>query len=201
MAARNVLAMLAHGGLATCLALATLSAGADELNLGRELQPAELAAWDINVFPDGKGLPAGKGTVVDGERVYQAACASCHGMKLEGGLGPALTGGKGSLTTNKPLKTVGSYWPYSTTLFDYIRRAMPFQAPQSLSNEDVYSVSGYILHVNGLMKADDVVDAKTLQAVQMPNRNAFYVDDRPDAKSKRCMKDCLRDTAKSKAGH
>jgi cytochrome c len=177
------------------------SAAADELNLGRDLTAAELAGWDINVFPDGKGLPPGKGTVADGERVYQNACAACHGMKLEGGLGPALTGGKGSLTTMKPLKTVGSYWPYSTTLFDYIRRAMPFQAPQSLSNEDVYSVSGYILYVNGLMKADDIVDAKSLQAVQMPNRNAFYVDNRPDAKSKRCMKDCIRDSPPKAASH
>lgn len=177
--------------LAALAAGLALAASADETRLGREPTAAELAGWSINVYPDGRGLPPGKGSVADGERIYQAACASCHGAKLEGGMGPALTGGQGSLATAKPLKTIASYWPYSTTLFDYIRRAMPFQAPQSLSNDEVYSVAGYLLHANGLMKADAVVDAASLQAVQMPNRNAFYVDDRPDAKNPRCMKNCL----------
>lgn len=173
--ASTVLAPLAH---------------AVELNLGQVASPEEVAGWNIDVFPDGTNLPAGMGTVVHGKEVYMASCAGCHGPNLEGGFGPALTGGKGSLTSQKPLKTVGSYWPYATTLFDYVRRAMPFQAPQSLSNEDVYSVSGYILSVNGLLASDATVDASVLTKLQMPNRNSFYVDDRPDAKTPRCMRNC-----------
>jgi len=120
-------------------------------------------------------------------------CVACHGVKLEGGLGPALAGGVGSLTTDKPLKTIGSYWPYATTLFDYnyIRRAMPFQAPQSMSNDDVYSVTAYLLNKNGILPANATVDASNLAKVKMPNRDNFYVDDRPDVKGVRCMKDCL----------
>jgi mono/diheme cytochrome c family protein len=175
--------------LAATTALAPL-AHAGELNLGRVASPEEVAGWNIDVFPDGTNLPAGKGTVVHGKEIYMTSCAGCHGVNLEGGLGPALTGGKGSLTSQKPLKTVGSYWPYAPTLFDYIRRAMPFQAPQSMSNEDVYSVSGYILSVNGLLPSDATVDGGVLTKLQMPNRNAFYVDDRPDAKTPRCMRNC-----------
>lgn len=181
-----------------CRLLAILSAAgglgplahAAELDLGRVASPEEVAGWNIDVFADGTNLPAGKGTVVRGKEVYMASCAACHGADLKGGLGPALTGGKGSLTSQKPLKTVDSYWPYAPTLFDYIRRAMPFQAPQSMSNEDVYSVSGYILSVNGLLPADATVDASVLTKLQMPNRNSFYVDDRPDAEASRCMRHC-----------
>lgn len=177
------------GIAASCAAFAP-PVHADDWNIGRAVTPQELAGWSITVFADGTGLPAGEGTVARGQQVYQASCASCHGAKLEGGLGPALAGGKGTLATDKPLKTVGSYWPYASTLFDYIRRAMPFQAPQSLSNDDVYSVSGYILHVNGLLAADSTVDAAVLRKVEMPNRDGFYVDNRPDVKDQRCMKDC-----------
>ena len=201
MAARNTLThvrrrlpVAAFAALAAAVALTgslALAAGPANLSLGREATPAEIAGWNIDVFPDGKGLPPGKGTVAKGERVYQAQCLACHGAKLEGGIGPALVGGQGSLATEKPMKTVGSYWPYASTLFDYVRRAMPFQAPQSLSNEDVYSVSGYILHVNGLMAANASVDAKSLVAVKMPNRDGFYVDNRPDASNPRCMQHCL----------
>lgn len=182
----------------TALALACTAvgtAGAAELNLGRVATPTEIAGWDINVFPDGTGLPSGRATVAQGKVSYQDNCASCHGDKLEGGFGPALTGGRGSLTTEKPMKTVGSYWPYPSTLFDYIRRAMPFQAPQSLSNDEVYALTGYILHVNGLMDPDATIDAKSLIALRMPNRDAFYVDDRPDVNASRCMKDCLSKAA------
>ena len=188
MAARNRTSQL----LGILLASSVLSplARADESNLGRIATPEEIAGWNIDVFPDGTNLPEGKGPVVHGKEVYMASCAGCHGASLEGGFGPALTGGKGSLTSPKPKKTVGSYWPYATTLFDYVRRAMPFQAPQSLSNEDVYSVSGYILSVNELLPSDATVDASVLTKLQMPNRNAFYVDDRPDAKTPRCMRNC-----------
>jgi cytochrome c len=159
-------------------------------NLGRHLTKAELAGWNIDVSGDGTGLPPGQGTVTQGEKVYQTQCLACHGVNLEGGLGPALAGGVGSLTTAKPLKTIGSYWPYAPTLFDYIRRSMPFQAPQSLSDEEVYSVTAYLLHKNDILPATATVNAKTLAAVKMPNRDNFYVDDRPDVKATRCMKDC-----------
>ncbi|MFW7347395.1 MAG: c-type cytochrome [Pigmentiphaga sp.] len=178
-------------GIGFCAALVPAASQAGYENLGRHLSKEELAGWDIDVSIDGKGLPRGKGTVSQGEKVYQAMCVACHGVKLEGGLGPALAGGVGSLTTDKPLKTIGSYWPYATTLFDYIRRAMPFQAPQSMSNDDVYGVTAYLLHKNGILPANATVDAASLAKVKMPNRDNFYVDDRPDVKAGRCMKDCL----------
>jgi len=177
-------------GAAAAAMLGMAHANGAELNLGRDVTPEELAGWNITVFSDGTGYPAGKGTVRHGEDVYKASCAACHGAKLEGGLGPALAGGKGTLNTDKPLRTVGSYWPYASTLFDYIRRAMPFQAPQSLSNDDVYAVAGYILNVNGLLPADATVDAEVLKRVQMPNRDGFYVDNRPDVENPRCMENC-----------
>lgn len=188
MAARDRTAPL--WGILLAASVLSPLACAQESSLGRIASPEEIAGWNIDVFPDGTNLPEGSGTVVHGKEVYMASCAGCHGANLEGGFGPALTGGKGSLTSPKPLKTVGSYWPYASTLFDYIRRAMPFQAPQSLSNEDVYSVSGYILNVNGLLPDDATVDASALTKLQMPNRNSFYVDDRPDAKTPRCMRNC-----------
>ena len=178
-------------GLGLSLAFIAPWVQAADLNLGRTITPQELSGWNITVYADGTGYPAGQGSVARGEQVYQSTCAGCHGQKLEGGaLGPRLAGGKGSLATERPVKTVGSYWPYASTLYDYIRRAMPFQAPQSLSNEDVYSVSGYILHVNELLPADASVDAAVLRKVQMPNKDGFFVDTRPDAKNPRCMKNC-----------
>jgi S-disulfanyl-L-cysteine oxidoreductase SoxD len=178
-------------GLGLSFALLSPWAQAADLNLGRVITPQELAGWNITVYPDGIGYPAGQGSVALGEKVYQSTCAACHGQKLEGGLlGAQLAGGKGSLATDRPVKTVGSYWPYASTLFDYVRRAMPFHAPQSLSNDDVYSVSGYILHVNGLLPADAKVDGTVLRAVQMPNKDGFFVDNRPDAKNPRCMRNC-----------
>jgi len=188
MDARNAFIAAAIGG---CAMLVPAASQAGYENLGRHLSKEELAGWDIDVSIDGKGLPRGKGTVAQGEKVYQAMCVACHGVKLEGGLGPALAGGVGSLTTDKPLKTIGSYWPYATTLFDYIRRAMPFQAPQSMSKDDVYSVTAYLLNKNGILPANATVDASNLAKVKMPNRDNFYVDDRPDVKGVRCMKDCL----------
>ncbi|GAA4337025.1 cytochrome c [Pigmentiphaga soli] len=179
-----------YAGIALgCMLSCTAHAGYD--GLGRAPTAAEIAGWNIDVDPSGTALPKGGGTVAGGQKIYQTMCVSCHGMKLEGGLGPALVGGQGTLASDKPVKTVGSYWPYATTLFDYIRRAMPFQAPQSLTNEQVYSVTGYVLHMNGLLPADAEVNAKTLMSVKMPNRNGFYLDDRPDARNVRCMEHCL----------
>lgn len=178
-------------GLLCAFALTHASAQS-QYGLGTKATEAQIASWNIDVAPDGKALRPGRATVADGEKVYMNSCVSCHGVKLEGGVGPALAGGEGTLTTDKPLKTVGSYWPYATTLFDYIRRAMPFQAPQSLSNEQVYAVTGYILHMNKLLDANATVEASTLVDVKMPNRDGFYTDDRPDSKAVACISNCLK---------
>ena len=164
----------------------------DFKGLGSPAGQEQIAGWNIDVFPDGTGLPDGQGTVALGEKVYQTQCMSCHGANLEGGLGPKLVGGKGSLASDKPVKTIGSYWPYATTIFDYVRRSMPFQSPQSLSDEDVYSVTAYLLSKNDILPGDATLDAKKLAAVKMPDRDNFYVDDRPDTSNERCMKDCLK---------
>ena len=142
---------------------------------GRTPTEAEIAAFDIDVRPDGQGLPPGHGSVAEGARVFAGACASCHGEKGETAAqtGAVLVGGQGTLASAKPLKTIGSYWPYATTLFDYIRRAMPFNAPQSLSNDEVYAVTAYLLSLNKIVPGDTVLDAGNLAKVQMPNRDGF----------------------------
>lgn len=164
----------------------------DYENLGKHLSEEELAGWNIDVLTDGQGLPPGEGTVAEGKLLYQTQCLACHGANLEGGaLGPALVGGEGSLTTDKPVKTIGSYWPYATTIFDYIRRAMPFQTPKSLSNEEVYGVTAYLLHKNNILPETATVGAENLASIKMPNRNNFYIDNRPDVKAAQCMEECL----------
>jgi cytochrome c len=169
----------------------TLPAGSQtRYGIGRTATPAEVAGWNIDIDRDGANLPPGRGTVAHGKEIFDTQCAACHGAKGEGGIGDKLTGGQGTLAGKAPVKTVGSYWPYATTLFDYIRRAMPLNAPQSLSNDDVYAVSAYVLHLNGLLPADATFDAKALMAVKMPNRDKFLNDPRPDVKDARCMKDC-----------
>lgn len=172
------------------LAIALPCAAQTHYGFGRPATPAAIAGWDIDVAPDGKNLPVGSGTVARGREVYNEQCAVCHGPTGEGGVGDKLVGGMGTLSTPKPVKTVGSYWPYATTLFDYIRRAMPLNAPESLSNEDVYAVSGYVLFLNGLVAESATIDAGTLISLKMPNRDGFVGDPRPDVKSARCMKDC-----------
>jgi cytochrome c len=163
----------------------------ERYDIGRPATPAEIAAWNIDVGgKDGSNLPSGSGTVERGGVVYAEQCASCHGDKGQGGVGDRLVGGQGTLASPKPVKTVGSYWPYAPTLFDYIRRAMPMNAPQSLSDTDVYAVSAYVLHLNGLLPADAALDAKTLSAIKMPNRDKFVGDPRPDVKIPACTKDC-----------
>ncbi len=142
-------------------------------NLGVELSHEDLAAWDIAIGPDGSNLPPGGATAADGKGLYVEQCASCHGMDGEGGAADRLVGGIGSLAGDAPVKTVGSYWPYATTLFDFIRRSMPLNAPQSLSDQQVYALSAYILSMNGLVGEGDKMNAETLPAVVMPNRGAF----------------------------
>jgi cytochrome c len=158
--------------------------------IGRVATPAEIAGWNIDIGRDGAGLPPGSGTVSHGREVFEQQCSACHGDKGQGGVGDQLVGGQGTLATPKPVRTVGSYWPYAPTLFDYIRRAMPQNAPQSLSNEDVYAVSAYVLNLNGLLPADATLDAKTLSAIKMPNRDRFVGDPRPDVKNPACVSGC-----------
>ena len=158
--------------------------------IGRAATAAEIAGWNIDIGRDGENLPSGRGNVAHGREVFAAQCAACHGANGEGAVGDRLVGGQGTLATAKPVKTVGSFWPYAPTLFDYIRRAMPQNAPQSLSNEDVYAVSAYILNLNGLVAADATLDAKSLAAIKMPNRDMFVGDPRPDVKNPACEKGC-----------
>jgi len=178
--------------LAAAITLAGLVAAQPQTRygIGRVATDTEIAGWNIDVDREGHNLPATSGTVSRGHQVYDEQCAACHGDKGQGGAGDRLAGGAGTLNTPNPIKTVGSYWPYATTLFDYIRRAMPLTSPQSLSNEDVYSVAGYVLYLNGLLDGDAKVDAKTLLSVKMPNRNMFVQDSRPDVKNPPCMTRC-----------
>src|SRR3984885_9377587 len=180
------IAMLA----AVALACATSAQAQSPYGIGRPATPAEIAGWNIDIDREGHNLPPGSGTVSHGHEVFDQQCAACHGAKGEGGIGDQLVGGQGTLATPKPVRTVGSYWPYATTLFDYIRRAMPQNAPESLGNDDVYAVSAYILHLNGLIPADTPLDAGALRAIKMPNRNMFVGDSRPDVKNPACVTDC-----------
>ena len=172
------------------LACATRAQAQGPYGIGRAATPAEIAGWNIDIDRDGNNLPPGSGSVSHGHEVFDQQCASCHGATGEGGVGDRLVGGQGTLATPKPVRTVGSYWPYAPTLFDYIRRAMPQNAPQSLSNDDVYAVSAYILNLNGLLPADATLDARTLSAIKMPNRSMFVSDPRPDVKNPVCMAGC-----------
>ena len=166
--------------LALCASVLTVApaalveAQAQLPQFGQPITPADIAPWDISIGPDGAGLPPGRGTARQGEAIYVAKCQACHGEKGAGRPNDPLVGGIGSLAPDKmPLKTVGSYWPYATTLFDYVRRAMPFQESQSLTNDELYAVSAYILNLNGIVGSNDVLDAQSLPKVRMPNRDGF----------------------------
>lgn len=150
-------------------------------HIGRPATAGEIAGWNIDVRADGQGLPDGRGSVAQGQAIFAARCAACHGETGEGKPADRLAGGAGTLATAKPVRTVGSFWPYATTLFDFIRRAMPFDAPQSLSADQVYAVAAYVLYLNKIVPADAVLDAASLPKVAMPNRNGFTSPDpRPD---------------------
>src|ERR1700682_1297135 len=172
------------------LACATPARAQSPYGIGRAATPAEIAGWNIDGDRDGNNLPPGSGSVSHGHEIFDQQCAACHGAKGEGGIGDQLVGGQDTLATPGPVRTVGSYWPYAPTLFDYIRRAMPQKAPQSLSNDDVYAVSAYILNLNDLLPADATLDARTLSAIKMPNRSMFVGDPRPDVKNPACMTAC-----------
>ena len=158
---------------AALLALSSAAFGQSP-NLGKPITPEDLAAWDISIGPDGAGLPPGSGTAKQGEAVFTAKCQACHGEKGAGRPNDRLVGGQGSLPGDKPaIKTVGSFWPYATTLFDYVRRAMPYVESKSLSPDETYAVVAYILNLNGVVGDADVINAQTLPNVKMPNRDGF----------------------------
>lgn len=170
--------------------------------LGRPALAEELRAWDIDIRPDGQGLPPGKGSVKDGETLFQARCAPCHGDFGEGtARWPVLAGGRGSLDKDSPLKTVGSFWPYAATLYDYIRRAKPYGNARSLNDAEVYAAAAYVLHLNDIVPADFVLSRDNLVQIRMPNAAGFHDDDR-ETREKRfwsarpCMKACADGTAR-----
>ncbi len=151
----------------------------------------QIKGWDLDVRADGVGLPQGSGSAADGEAIYEEKCAQCHGSFGEGaGRYPVLAGGIGTLRDPRPSKTVGSYWPYAGTLFDYIRRAMPFTAPESLSDDETYAVTAYVLYLNDLIPEDLVLSRDNLPDIHLPNEGHFVPDPRPDTHNRRCMKRC-----------
>lgn len=141
--------------------------------LGVAASREQIAGWDISIPPDGSGLPPGSGTAQDGAKIYAAKCLACHGQEGAGRPNDRLVGGRGTLRDAAPIKTVGSYWPYATTLFDYIRRAMPIVQPQSLSSDEAYALTAYLLYLNEVIAGDDAMNAQTLPRVVMPNRDSF----------------------------
>ena len=160
---------------------AILAAQSPKFGVGRPPTPDEVRGLGAAIAPDGGGLPEGSGTVAEGRAVFAARCASCHGPHGEdGGVGAALAGGNGTLATARPLKTVGSFWPHATTVWDYVNRAMPFDQPGLLTPPEVYAVVAYILNLNGIIEDDVVMNARTLPTVTMPNRDGFVADPRPD---------------------
>jgi S-disulfanyl-L-cysteine oxidoreductase SoxD len=163
-----LLVLVALGGCAT-------AARRETPDLGRAATPAEIAGWDISIPPDGAGLPPGSGTALVGAAVYEQKCQSCHGAKGAGQPNDRLVGGQATLASKTPVKTIGSYWPYATTVFDYVRRAMPYQQPQSLSNDEIYAITAYLLHMNGIIGERDEMNAQTLAKVRMPNRDNFVI--------------------------
>jgi cytochrome c len=183
----NVIIVAALLGGAAASALAQ-----DKPRFGKPITEADIAPWNIDIrAPDGKGLPAGSGKVADGEKIYNAKCLACHGPKAAGGaVYGTMVGGIGSFKTEKRVLTPGSMYPYAPILYDYINRAMPMDKPQTLTPNEVYALSAYLLNLNGLIPAEAVMDANSLPKVKMPNAGNFYVDDRPDTKAVRCMSDC-----------
>jgi cytochrome c len=193
---------LAHA-LIVGLLLAGPAQSAEKLGIGRLATPDEIAGWDIDIRPDGHGLPAGKGTVAQGEPLYMERCAACHGEFGESaGRWPMVAGGQGTLASHDPVKTVGSYWPYPATVMDYIRRSMPFGNAQSLSNDELYAITAYVLYLNDVVTDRDFeLNERNFLSLQLKNRPNFFDDDRETSEKafwnkSPCMKDCLPGAAK-----
>ncbi len=191
---------------AACLAsvMATGALASDKkLNIGREATTDEIAGWDIDIRPDGQGLPVGKGTVKQGEPLYVERCAACHGEFGESaGRWPILSGGNNTLASHDPVKSIGSYWPYASTVIDYIRRAMPFGASQTLTNDELYAITAYVLFLNDIVTSEDFeLSDKNFRTIKLPNESNFFEDDREVSekafwKKTPCMTDCAADEAK-----
>ena len=165
---------------ATVVICAAQAPAGTTFGVGRPPTPEEIRELGSAIAPDGTGLPQGSGTVAAGRELFAAQCARCHGPGGEGDVGPRLVGGRGTLRTPRPLKTVGSFWPYATTLWDYVNRAMPFDQPGRLTPPEVYAAVAYVLNLNGIVAADAVMDATSLPKIRMPNRDGFVADPRPD---------------------
>jgi S-disulfanyl-L-cysteine oxidoreductase SoxD len=185
--------------LALLVALSALPVSAQQPwnTLGRPATSTEIAAWDIDVRPDGKGLPKGRGSVVQGRDLYDAKCAMCHGEFGENNQFLQIAGGVGSLATDQPLRTTGSKLNHATTLWDYINRSMPFQAPKSLTPDEVFGLTAYVLHLNDILPEDATLDERSILVVKMPNRDGFTTrhgfmarDGTPDVNNQRCLRDC-----------
>jgi S-disulfanyl-L-cysteine oxidoreductase SoxD len=172
MSTRNVLRLLA---LVTAAAAIVPCEAQQGPGLGTPISAADLAPWDISIQPDGAGLPPGSGNAAKGAEVYATHCVACHGAGGAGTPNDRLVGGQGTLDQLQQVRTIGSFWPYASTVFDYIRRAMPFLSPQSLSNEDVYAVTAYLLAENGIIEKNATLDAQSLARVRMPNRDGFIM--------------------------
>jgi cytochrome c len=177
---------------------ATGATPARRFGFGTPASAEQIAGWDIDVRPDGRGLPPGRGSVAQGQDIYDAKCASCHGTFGESNDYIAIAGGVGTLATAQPMRSTGSKLNYATTLFDYIRRAMPFPDPKSLTDDEVYALTAYVLNLNDILPADAVLDAKSILAVKMPNRDGFTTahgfmrrDGKPDTHNVPCMRDCI----------
>ncbi len=173
---------------------------AGKLGLGREASPQEIAGWDIDVRPDGQGLPPGKGTVTQGESIFIEQCAACHGEFGQGvDRWPVLAGGLGSLTHDRPDKTIGSFWPAPSTIYDYVRRAMPYGNAQSLKPDEIYALVAYLLYLNEVVKDTGFeLNQKNFASIKLPNSGGFYDDDRETSEKQFwqkdvCMKDCKVD--------
>ncbi|MGE0310762.1 MAG: c-type cytochrome [Lautropia sp.] len=196
--ARALAATLALSFASVCIAQsgagAAWAAGGDgRFGIGRAPTPQEIQGWDIAIGPDGGNLPPGSGTVAQGRALFSAKCVSCHGADGEGKPADRLVGGKGTLASPSPVKSIGSFWPYATTIFDYVRRAMPHDKPQSLSGDEVYALTAFLLNRNGIVGDDARLDAASLVGVKMPNHGGFdRGDDSPDLRVMRCMNDCRK---------
>lgn len=187
---------LAAGLVAVLLTHGAATAAEKKMGLGRQALPEEIAAWDIDVKPDGSGLPPGRGTVKQGEEIYLARCASCHGEFGQGaGRWPALAGGQGSLKADRPNKTIGSFWPELAPLYDYVRRTMPWGNARSLTPDETYAVVAFLLNLNDIVADDFELSEKNLTSIRMPNASGFYADDREKSEKKfwnsnPCMRNC-----------